>query len=48
VKFTENQLKKAISRGLKINFNNIYQSTLVKNMIKRNNFENKEVEEKCF
>ena len=39
--------KKAISRGLKITFNNIYQSTLVNNLIIRNHFKNKDVDVNC-
>jgi hypothetical protein len=40
--------KKTVSRALKISFNDIYHSTLVKNLDIRNNFENKEVDENCF
>jgi hypothetical protein len=40
--------KKAFSRGLKINFNNVYHPTLVKNLIIRSYFENKEVDENWF
>ena len=47
MKYTENQGEKTVSRGLKISFNNIYQSTLVNNLIIRNKFENKDVDENC-
>jgi hypothetical protein len=37
--------KKAVSRGLKISFSNIYHPTLVKNLIIWSKFENKDVYE---
>lgn len=45
MKYKEDQEKKAVSCGLKINFINICHSTLVKNLTIRSNFENKEVDE---